>query len=411
MPIDIIDSVASFPELHQLKALPPHQLIDLIVRQQQLIQQLLSQTPGEASSLDGLLAKLPSTPPSPEVPQASETPYFMIQPDQGTSYQVALQTGACWTIGREDNNAIILDDQWMSRNHAMMQRMESGEFVIIDLGSRNGTFVNGRRVNIPMVVHHEDLITVGQTNLHFYKHARPLEVTGNLDGLSPHSEEPITGLLHIRHLVSVLVIDIRNFTVLTRQLEGQVLSDFVGHWFRTCGEIIRRHGSWVDKYIGDAVMAVWIHGARDNNIPDIQHPLHALLELQQMTSELHERYQLPHPIQIGAGLNTGYAMVGNTGSGDRPDYTALGDTVNAAFRLENSTKHLGVDFAMGASTHQSLQEGFGNCLPMHATVVQLKGYDAPMQVYAGTFRELAQFLQGSVPPTAKDKSLEFGRSF
>jgi adenylate cyclase len=405
------DSAVSLPELHQLQGLPPNQLIDIIVQQQQLIQQLLGQAPADVLFPNGGSAEGPSTPaPVPQVP-ASEAPYLLIHPDQGTSYQVALQTGSYWTIGREDDNAIILNDQWLSRNHAMLQRMESGEFVIIDLGSRNGTCVNGRRVNVPVIVHHEDLITVGQTNLHFYRHTRPLEVTRTLAPFLTHSEEPITGLLHIRHLISVLVIDIRNFTVLTRQLEEQVLSDLVGHWFRSCGEIIRRHGSWVDKYIGDAVMAVWIHGARDANIPDIQHPLHALLELQQMTSALHHRYDLPHPLQIGAGLNTGYAMVGNTGSGDRPDYTALGDTVNAAFRLENSTKQLGVDFAMGASTHQSLQEGFGNCLPLHATVVHLKGYDAPMQVYVGTFLELAQFLQGSVPPAAKANSLDLERSF
>jgi adenylate cyclase len=147
-------------------------------------------------------------------------------------------------------------------------------------------------------------------------------------------------------------------------------------------------------------MAVWIHGTDDSQ--DIQNPLRALIELQQMTSRLHLIYGLPLPLQIGAGLNTGYAMVGNTGSGDRPDYTALGDTVNAAFSLENSTKQLGVDLALGPTTYQALQEWFGDRLPFQASVVRFKGYDTPMSVYVCTFTDLAQFLQGLALHPIKD---------
>jgi adenylate cyclase len=95
---------------------------------------------------------------------------------------------------------------------------------------------------------------------------------------------------------------------------------------------------------------------------------------------------------MGAGINTGYAMVGNTGSGDRPDYTALGDTVNSAFSLESSTKQMGVDLAVGPTTYEYLQKHFGDRLLLQPRKIVMKGYDSPKQVYAGTFQDLAPLL-------------------
>jgi adenylate cyclase len=387
------------PDFKSLRSLSPPQLIDIIGRQQQLIQQLVYQIP-DMSTAASILAQTnwtewPQLCPSPSASTAA-TPYLIIQREKRSSYTVTMDYGTCWTIGRDPQNAIVLIDQWMSRNHALLQMMETGEFYIFDLGSRNGTFVNGRRINIPTALHHGDLITFGQTNLHFHEDSHPLESSMRHLDSTPVSPEPdevmMTDVLHIRRQISVLVVDIRNFTRLTRQLDEQVLSDLVGTWFRYAGNIIRNHGSWMDKYIGDAVMAVWIHGTWDVKPEDIRNPFEALVALQQMTSHLHEEFGLPTPIQIGAGLNTGSAMVGNTGSGDRPDYTALGDTVNAAFRLESSTKQLGVDLALGCTTYQYLQQWLGNPLPFQESMLHLKGYDTPTTAYTCTFANLSQAL-------------------
>ena len=85
-------------------------------------------------------------------------------------------------------------------------------------------------------------------------------------------------------------------------------------------------------------------------------------------------------------------MVGNTGSGDRPDYTALGDTVNAAFRLETSTKAMGVDVALGLRTYQYLQQHFPDTLPFQQQVLDLKGYEMPTPGYTCNFADLENFL-------------------
>jgi adenylate cyclase len=319
-------------------------------------------------------------------------PHLILKTESGDRY-LPLLGGNCWTVGRGDDNNFVLPDRWTSRNHAMLQRMETGEFYLIDLGSRNGSFVNGRRVSVPVTLHNCDQLTFGQTELEFYapdiEHIEPAS-----DSLGNDSQEfTATATLHMRRLISVLVVDIRNFTVMTRQIDEQVLSEVIGTWFRCAGDIIREYGSWVDKYIGDAVMAVWIHGAEGVNQEEMVCITRALNALHKMTSRLHERYPLPFPLRIGAGLNTGYAMVGNTGTGDRPDYTALGDTVNAAFRLESSTKQIGTDVALGETTYHYLVKSVGGDGLFTQQTVSLKGYDSPTVTYAGTFDDLENFLE------------------
>jgi adenylate cyclase len=302
----------------------------------------------------------------------------------------------CWTIGRSEDNNFVLPDRWISRNHAMLQYMENGEFYLIDLGSRNGSFVNGRRVSIPLTLSNGDHLTFGQTELEFY--APPSESEDDSSGELESKEFTATATLHVRRLISVLVVDIRNFTGLTRQMDEKVLSEMIGTWFRHAGDIIREHGSWVDKYIGDAVMAVWIHGTQEVEEAEMLRVLYALSALQKMTTNLYNAYPLPFPLRIGAGINTGYAMVGNTGSGDRPDYTALGDTVNAAFRLETSTKQIGKDVAIGKTTFQYLSGVESGRVSSAVDVfgqytVNLRGYDAPALAYACSFADLNTFLQ------------------
>jgi adenylate cyclase len=322
--------------------------------------------------------------------QPTSTPYLLLRTESGNRY-LPLVGSHCWTIGRSDDNNFVITDRWISRNHAMLQCMETGEFYLIDLGSRNGSFVNGRRVSVPVTLRHGDRLTFGQTELEFFCPGgmhQPFS-TGNLIS----DELTATSALHVRRLISVMVVDIRDFTVLTRQLDEKILSEVIGTWFRHSGSIIRKYGSWVDKYIGDAVMAVWFHGSQKVTTSEIAQVCGALNDLYKMTRELNLQYPLPFPLRIGAGINTGYAMVGNTGSGDRPDYTALGDTVNAAFRLESSTKELRLDVALGEATYQYLlplgieQAGF------QQHTVHLKGYDSSTVTYAGTFVDLDALLQ------------------
>lgn len=318
------------------------------------------------------------------------SPYLILKTDAGNR-QLSLTDGNCWTVGRGDDNQFVVKDRCISRNHAMIQLTDAGDYYLIDLGSSNGTFVNGRRVSIPVTIQNGDTVTFGQTEFEFHC-PKPdgtegsLDSEGSLDGTA-------TSILHVRKLMSVMVVDMRNFTGLTRQTNENLLSEVMSTWFRNAGVIIRKHGSWVDKYIGDALMALWFHNGETVSKQEMMNILLALDSLDRMTKELSKQYPLPFELKIGAGINTGYAMIGNAGSGERPDYTALGDTVNAAFRMETITKEINADIALGASTYRYLAPILGKHRVFKDCSVELKGYDTPTIVHASTFGALNAFLQ------------------
>ncbi|MEN9208234.1 MAG: adenylate/guanylate cyclase domain-containing protein [Gloeomargarita sp. GMQP_bins_120] len=318
--------------------------------------------------------------------------YLLITTPTGEQY-IPLVGGNSWSIGRADRNGIVLADRWVSRHHAMIQRLDTGEYYFIDFGSRNGSFLRGRRVSIPVVLQDGDQITVGETKITF--HVRnsvpptPLPAPGPGKGDQDHATE----VLHVRCLISVLVVDIREYGLLARQLDEALLAQAIGSWFRQVGEIIQRFGSRVDKYIGDAVMAVWIHSTQGPSQNDMLRLLRTVWAIDKTTANLHYQYPLPGPLRVGVGLNTGYAMVGNSGSGERPEYTALGDTVNLAFRLEAATRSLGLDLAMGENTFRYIQDMDQVHEFFAPYTTMLKGYDEPVTLWGISFNQLRLFLQ------------------
>src|SRR5277367_1940592 len=77
------------------------------------------------------------------------------------SHTLPLPDDGIFRIGRSDKNNLVLDDDLASRNHAMLQCTESGEFYLTDLGSSNGTLVNGARITVPVILRSGDLVTIG----------------------------------------------------------------------------------------------------------------------------------------------------------------------------------------------------------------------------------------------------------
>ncbi len=314
------------------------------------------------------------------------TSHLLLHTPQGEQ-EFSLLDKNYWTIGRSQENDIVIRDYSMSRNHAILQRTETADFLLIDLGSSNGTFVNGKRVSIPFTLQNGDRILFGKSQVEFYS-----SLPWQLPSISTE-QDTATNVLHERRLMSVMVADMRNFTVLSRQLDEEILSALISNWFRHAGEIIRKSGSWVDKYIGDAIMAIWFHGGEKDTPTEILRILQAVKELNLMTQKLSNRYPVPFPLKIGVGINTGHAMVGNTGSEAHPDYTAIGDTVNAAFRLESSTKIIGFDIAIGEKTYFYLQQ-FQDLIPNFEQYnVNLKGYEIPITTHAIKFAQLNEFIK------------------
>ena len=290
--------------------------------------------------------------------------------------------GQSWAIGRGDGCAVLLDSRSVSRLHALIQRREAGDYSLVDLGSRNGSFVNGRRVSLPTVLNDQDRIVFGDQELIFFT-AAPVPA-GETQKPGADTRDLPTTALHTHTLTTIVVVDIRDFTPLARAVPESVLSQTIGTWFLRAGQIAHRMGSWAQKYIGDAVMAVWIHDQPANLAPDLLRALQAVSEIDAVTAGLHRSLPLPGPLRIGAGINTGTAIVGGA------DFTALGDTVNAAFRLEAATKQLGLGVALGERTFQELR--LADSAPFLRKEVELKGYDTPSTAWALSFDSLAQFL-------------------
>ncbi|MGK7872053.1 MAG: FHA domain-containing protein [Xenococcaceae cyanobacterium] len=317
-----------------------------------------------------------------------QTPYLLLHTQKGNCC-ILLVGRICWTIGRSKDNNLVIREPLISRHHAILQYTENREFYLIDLGSRNGTFVNGRRVSIPVTLCDTDRVTFGQTELEFHCPRSDRQANEPKNSLAL---DTLTSTVHVRRLMSVMVVDIRDFTLLARQLDENILSLLIGSWFRKAGKIIRDCGSWVDKYIGDAVMAIWFHGQKEVTKEELVQIFQAVSQLNKMTADLSNQYPLPFGLRIGAGVNTGYAMVGNTGSSDHPDYTAVGDTVNAAFRLESATKDIGWDIALGETTYGYLSN-FGKAQQhFHQCTIKLKGYENPTITYGATFEDVDDFL-------------------
>lgn len=319
----------------------------------------------------------------------AENPYLEVSKSP-EDQMLLLTNGQHWTIGRGSDNTFVFDDDMMSRHHAVIQEMQAGTFYFIDLGSRNGSSVNGRRVTTPLPLHGGDVLVCGGTSMIFRK--RTVEAAGEAY-LAKSAPETLVSFS--RRLVTVLVIDIRDFTVLAQNLDEAILARTIGTWFRESGAIVRRHGSSGDKYIGDAVMAVWTHAGKNPEMAEILGVLKALSEIHGVTRDLRETLSNNQSMRIGAGVNTGMSVLSNTGAEGSPEFSPLGDSVNVAFRLESATKGSGFDVALGQKTFASLRDipGAENSFEMRA--VALKGYKDPVDAWLTSFECLERFLESA----------------
>lgn len=151
------------------------------------------------------------------------------------------------------------------------------------------------------------------------------------------------GLGGQRKEVIVFFSDIRGFTAFSEKRSPEEVVEMLNEYFAVMVGIITKNGGVVDKFIGDAIMAIW--GAPKSSPEDPHNALRACLEMRRGLEALNvrrmERGQ--PPIMIGMGLHAGPAISGTIGSDERMEYTVIGNTVNTASRIEASTKAFGAD--------------------------------------------------------------------
>lgn len=175
--------------------------------------------------------------------------------------------------------------------------------------------------------------------------------------------------------VTVLFADIRGFTAISEKENPEKVVNLLNTYFSAMTEIIFDHGGTLDKYIGDGLMAIF--GAPTATEEDALNAVKAAVTMQKRLVSLNEelRAEGTGPISIGIGLHTGEATIGYIGSERRSEYTAIGDTVNLASRLESNAR--GGQILMSEAT----AEASGNLIPVnHLEPLTVKNRVQPVSV-------------------------------
>lgn len=186
--------------------------------------------------------------------------------------------------------------------------------------------------------------------------------------------------------VSILFCDIRNFTTLSEIMTPKQIVEILNRYFTRVVSIVNKNHGIVDKFIGDAFMAIF--GALDSEQNHAQFAVKAAIEIQQVL----EKYNRKRPegvpiIRVGAGINTGKVLMGNIGSEERLEYTAIGDNVNVASRIEGLTKTMDCSILITESTYRYLDSSF---LVESKGNVQVKGKAKEVKIYSVTVPKLTE---------------------
>ncbi len=157
--------------------------------------------------------------------------------------------------------------------------------------------------------------------------------------------------------ISILFSDIRGFTTLSETRPPQEIVDLLNRYFSRQVEVVFRHGGTLDKFIGDCIMAFW--GAPVDDPKHAEHAVAAALEMERVLREFKAQLgEAPPEFDVGIGVHSGSAVVGFIGAEQKLDYTAIGDAVNLASRIEGLTKEAGSRILVSRDTVEACHNVF-----------------------------------------------------
>ncbi len=178
--------------------------------------------------------------------------------------------------------------------------------------------------------------------------------------------------------ITLMFTDITSFSLIAEKVTPSQLMEQLSEYFDCIAAIIHRHGGTIDKYIGDSVMAFW--GASLDRAGQSSRACRAAVDIIKMTGELNEKWerQGKEIFATRIGINTGVSLVGNFGSSDRFNYTAIGDSVNLASRLEGLNKLYETEIIASEMTAHAAGEEF---IFRPLDIVAVKGRHGSVKVY------------------------------
>jgi adenylate cyclase len=182
--------------------------------------------------------------------------------------------------------------------------------------------------------------------------------------------------------LTFLFSDIRGFTPISERYKSdpQGLTKVINNFLTPMTDIILKKGGTIDKYMGDCIMAFW---NAPMDCPNHQvMAIQAAREMKKKLKQLNKDGVFDPPLNIGIGINTGEAVVGNMGSEQRFDYSVLGDAVNLASRLEGVSKNYDTTIVIGEDTYKNVEQYKDYYKFYKLDDVQVKGKSNKVAIYS-----------------------------
>jgi class 3 adenylate cyclase/CHASE2 domain-containing sensor protein len=219
--------------------------------------------------------------------------------------------------------------------------------------------------------------------------------TGVVAELLKHEGGASDALAGKRAKVTIFYSDIRGFTAMSEKLTPEAVYEQLNEYFEAMCEVIFNYGGYVDKFIGDCIMAVF--SAPNPTPDDARKAVEAALDQQAIIEVLAQRWREAGkpPLSVGMGINTGFVVMGNLGSQKRMNYTVIGDDVNIAARLYNVAK--GGQIIISESTYEEVKDFFDF---NELDPVSVKGKSRPLR----TFEVLGRKGEAQIPIAATQSS-------
>lgn len=240
-------------------------------------------------------------------------------------------------IGRSPSNTLVIADRKVSRRHAVIHRQSGHEYWIVDLGSGNGTYVNGIRLALPRKLTLND-------NLLFGDFAVTFRQNETLDNRSRTAAVPSMTVIDVKSIKCwMLLADIISSTTLAKQHEQAAWASLVGSWAGECRQIVDLNGGVINKYLGDGFLAIWPW--QDGDTGHVSQAFQSLIDLQQSAD-------IPFRLAVHLGELT---------SGGGPtlgEDNLTGFELILLFRMEKLASSLRQKILFSASAHKAMDNKF-----------------------------------------------------
>jgi len=280
-------------------------------------------------------------------------------------------------IGRGSDATILVEAASVSRQHASIRR-QGADYWLTDLGSSNHTFLNDLVVRNAQKLAPGDRLRFGNIEFEFVSEGSD-SMAGQFDTTVLQTQmlaksEPV---VHSRPVV-MLVADLKAYSRLSSKLPAEGLAKLMNYWYEDCRDLLEGREAVIDKFIGDCVFAYWhSDGPRARQLA-----LEVAVILANPSGRLgeaHRKMLKEHDASFdcGVGLHVGEVALGGA---SKDDFTALGDAVNLAFRIEALTRDLDRDILASSDFVAGWNPEGGSFVSCGAC--EVKGYTEPVEVYA-----------------------------